>query len=76
MKIERKQSGQQGPDNINEKIGIESQIIDPEVAWDESFLVLFSPDDAENPRNWSKKVKSGITMAVSGTASSASWFQR
>ncbi|KAF2184921.1 synaptic vesicle transporter [Zopfia rhizophila CBS 207.26] len=38
-----------------------------EAAWDEVFLVTFSPDDAENPLNWSKKLKWGVTAAVSGT---------
>lgn len=38
-----------------------------EAASDEAFLVTFSPDDAENPLNWSKKLKWGITAAVSGT---------
>ncbi|KAK2873464.1 MFS siderochrome iron transporter 1, partial [Arthroderma sp. PD_2] len=38
-----------------------------EVAWDEAFLVTFGPDDANNPLNWSKKLKWGVTAAVSGT---------
>ncbi|KAM5443027.1 MFS siderochrome iron transporter 1 [Microsporum ferrugineum] len=36
--------------------------------WDEAFLVKFSPGDAENPLNWSKKLKWGLTAAVSGTS--------
>lgn len=32
-----------------------------------SFLVTFSPQDTENPLNWSTKLKWGVTAAVSGT---------
>lgn len=39
----------------------------PEAAWDEASLVTFSTDDPKNPLNWPKKVKWGITLAVSGT---------
>lgn len=40
-----------------------------EVVSDESnvFLVTFGPDDAEDPLNWSTKLKWGVTAAVSGT---------
>lgn len=38
-----------------------------EAVWDDAFLVVFGPDDTENPLNWSKKWKWGITAAVSGT---------
>lgn len=34
---------------------------------DESFLVAFGPDDLENPKNWSNKVKWGVTFALSAT---------
>ncbi|CAG8974348.1 hypothetical protein HYALB_00006196 [Hymenoscyphus albidus] len=34
---------------------------------DEAFLVKFNVDDAENPLNWSQKLKWGVTIAVSGT---------
>ncbi|CAN8095901.1 unnamed protein product [Discula destructiva] len=37
--------------------------------WDEAFLVQFAPGDAENPLNWSIKLKWGDTVAVSGTGS-------
>ena len=33
----------------------------------EVFLVAFSPDDLENPQNWSKKTKVGVTAALSAT---------
>lgn len=36
-------------------------------AGDETFLVTFDPDDAENPLNWPNKLKLGVTAAVSGT---------
>lgn len=36
-------------------------------SWSDAFLVNFSPDDAENPLNWSTKLKWGITIAISGT---------
>jgi len=36
-------------------------------AFDEAFLVTYSPGDPENPLNWSTKLKWGITAAVSGT---------
>ncbi|KAF2623216.1 MFS multidrug transporter-like protein [Macroventuria anomochaeta] len=39
----------------------------PEAAWDEAFLVTFAADDAENPLNWTTKLKWGVTAAVSGT---------
>lgn len=35
--------------------------------WDEAFLVVFGSGDAENPLNWSQKLKWGVTAAVSGT---------
>lgn len=40
-----------------------------EVVSDESnaFLVTFGSEDAENPLNWSTKLKWGVTAAVSGT---------
>lgn len=38
-----------------------------ETVFDEAFLVTFGPDDPENPLNWSRKLKWGITAAVSGT---------
>lgn len=38
-----------------------------EPVFDEAFLVTFGPDDPENPLNWSRKLKWGITAAVSGT---------
>ncbi|PLB44303.1 synaptic vesicle transporter [Aspergillus steynii IBT 23096] len=38
-----------------------------EAARDEAFLVTFRPDDPENPLNWSKSLKWGVTAAVSGT---------
>jgi hypothetical protein len=38
-----------------------------EGALNEAFLVTFSPDDPENPLNWSSKLKWGVTAAVSGT---------
>jgi len=34
---------------------------------DEAFLVTFSPGDPEDPRNWSKKMKWGVTSALSAT---------
>ncbi|RDL41178.1 putative Synaptic vesicle transporter SVOP [Venustampulla echinocandica] len=33
----------------------------------EAFLVTFSPDDPENPQNWSKKTKWGVTAALTAT---------
>ena len=56
----------------NEKSGpdiAKSERIDTnaEVAWDDAFLVTFAPDDVENPLNWSKKLKWGVTAAVSST---------
>ena len=56
----------------NEKSGSvmrESGHIDDntEVTWDDVFLVTFAPDDAENPLNWSSKLKWGVTAAVSST---------
>ncbi|EHK41305.1 hypothetical protein TRIATDRAFT_84876 [Trichoderma atroviride IMI 206040] len=38
-----------------------------ETPWNEEFLVVFGPDDQENPLNWSSKVKWGVTAAVSST---------
>jgi hypothetical protein len=38
-----------------------------ETPWNEEFLVVFGPDDPENPLNWSSKVKWGVTAAVSST---------
>jgi hypothetical protein len=38
-----------------------------EGAVNDVFLVNFSPDDPENPLNWSSKLKWGVTAAVSGT---------
>jgi hypothetical protein len=38
-----------------------------ETVFDEAYLVTFGPDDPENPLNWSRKLKWGITAAVSGT---------
>jgi hypothetical protein len=38
-----------------------------ETVFDEAFLVTFGPDDPENPLNWSRKLKWGITAAVSST---------
>lgn len=34
---------------------------------DETFLVQFEANDPEHPLNWPKKLKWGITAAVSGT---------
>lgn len=34
---------------------------------DSAFLVQFEPNDPENPLNWSKKWKWGVTAAVAGT---------
>lgn len=34
---------------------------------DEAFLVTFSPDDSDDPKNWSKKIKWGVTLALSAT---------
>lgn len=39
----------------------------PEAAWDEAFLVTFDLDDADNPLNWSTKLKWRVTAAMSGT---------
>lgn len=38
-----------------------------ETSWDEAFLVTFGQNDAQNPFNWTKKRKWGVTAAVSGT---------
>jgi MFS family permease len=38
-----------------------------ESPWNEEFLVVFGPDDQENPLNWSNKLKWGVTAAVSST---------
>lgn len=38
-----------------------------ETPWNEEFLVAFSPDDPENPLNWSNKLKWGVTAAVAST---------
>ena len=32
---------------------------------DEAFLVTFAPGDSENPKNWSKTMKWGVTAAIS-----------
>lgn len=40
---------------------------DRAAVWDDAFLVTFSPADAENPLNWSTRLKWGVTIAVSGT---------
>ncbi|KAH8678313.1 MFS transporter [Xylariales sp. PMI_506] len=37
------------------------------LAQHDEFLVVFSPGDAENPLNWSKKMKWAVTAALSGT---------
>ena len=34
---------------------------------DAAFLVTFSPDDPDDPKNWSKKIKWGVTLALSAT---------
>ena len=34
---------------------------------DEEFLVAFSPDDPEDPKNWSKAAKWSVTLALSAT---------
>ena len=36
-------------------------------ARDEAFLVNFGPDDPEDPKNWSLKMKWGVTSALSAT---------
>lgn len=66
MDVETGQTAQQQrrPDD-NEKNGPEAGT--EQHTWDEAFLVTFGADDAQNPLNWSKKVKWGITLAVSGT---------
>ncbi|KAF4629858.1 hypothetical protein G7Y89_g8292 [Cudoniella acicularis] len=33
----------------------------------EAFLVTFSADDPEDPKNWPKKIKWGVTLALSAT---------
>ncbi|KAI9039796.1 MFS transporter [Aspergillus affinis] len=38
-----------------------------EASWDDAFLVTFGQNDAQNPFNWTKKRKWGVTAAVSGT---------
>ncbi|GFP52154.1 probable efflux pump mfs2 [Trichoderma asperellum] len=38
-----------------------------ETPWNEEFLVTFSPDDPENPLNWSNKLKWGVTTAIAST---------
>lgn len=38
-----------------------------ETPWNEDFLVVFGPDDPENPLNWSSKVKWEVTAAVAST---------
>ncbi|KAH8433425.1 uncharacterized protein LDX57_011059 [Aspergillus melleus] len=38
-----------------------------EAAWNEEFLVTFNSDDLENPLNWSRNLKWGVTAAVPGT---------
>lgn len=38
-----------------------------ETPWNEEFLVVFGPDDQENPLNWSSKLKWGVTAAVAST---------
>lgn len=78
MEVEQKQDKQPQSPADNEKIAAASGGSDlqedqgqtigcPEAPWDEAFLVTFSAGDPENPLNWSKKVKWGITSAVSGT---------
>lgn len=34
---------------------------------DEAFLVTFIADDPGDPKNWSKKMKWGVTLALSAT---------
>lgn len=78
MEVEHKQEQQLQSPVDNEKMAVQSGRPDlqedqgqttgcPEAPWDEAFLVTFGADDPENPLNWSKKVKWGITLAVSGT---------
>ncbi|QMW25946.1 hypothetical protein G4B84_001191 [Aspergillus flavus NRRL3357] len=38
-----------------------------EAVWDEAFLVTFDQNEAQNPLNWTKKRKWGVTAAISGT---------
>lgn len=33
----------------------------------DAFLVTFGPNDPENPKNWSMKIKWGVTIALSAT---------
>lgn len=45
-------------------------------AWNEVTLVRFGENEAQNPLNWTKKRKWGVTAAASGTALSASCYRR
>jgi hypothetical protein len=35
---------------------------------DEAFLMAFGPDDSENPKNWTMRLKWGVTGALSATS--------
>lgn len=61
-----------GPDiqrsELDQQDGDQAKAIDGvEAGWDGAYLITFGPDDPENPLSWSKKLKWGITVAVSGT---------
>lgn len=64
MQPRTKEATQQGPED-NEKLHQEA--LGSTDLEESAFLVKFGPDDAENPLNWSTKLKWGVTAAVSGT---------
>lgn len=65
--VEKGQRDIESNNSKNDQVQIKQAIESVGTVWDEAFLITFSPDDPENPLNWSQKLKWAVTAAVSGT---------